>query len=239
MMDSATERMDGQRAGGTLNSVGGETSTGNFMVDLALLYPDLRRRAERLAGSGSAADDLLHDALERGLRNQARFRTGGSPERWMKTILLRVFIDGRRRQRRHPHVLCAQPDEFPAITEATQEYETWQRFSDEDLHQAIESLPAGFREVYHAYAVDQRTHADIARDLGLPPGTVGTRIMRARTKLRAILEARATPPRPEAPALRVLPGGAKAARPPRPRRSVDRYAAEASASVTSPRQAMG
>lgn len=183
-----------------------------FMGDLAQIYPDLRRRAERLAGNASAADDLLHDALERGLRNQALFRTGGSPERWMKTILLRVFIDGRRRARRHPHVLCAQPDEFPANPEpAAHEAECWQNYSDEDLHEAIAELPPGFREVYRLYAVDQRTHADIARDLGLPAGTVGTRIMRARTKLRAILESRATLPRPTNPALRVVAGGAPAA----------------------------
>jgi RNA polymerase sigma-70 factor (ECF subfamily) len=191
-----------------------------FMGDLAQIYPDLRRRAERLAGSASAADDLLHDALERGLRNQDRFRTGGSPERWMKTILLRVFIDGRRRARRHPHVLCAQPDEFPANPEpAAHESESWQRYSDDDLNEAIAELPPGFREVYQAYAVDQRTHADIARDLKLPPGTVGTRIMRARTKLRAILEDRATRPRPESPALRVLSGGATATTRPRRRPS--------------------
>jgi RNA polymerase sigma-70 factor (ECF subfamily) len=176
-----------------------------FMGDLAQIYPDLRRRAERLAGNASAADDLLHDALERGLRNQALFRTGGSPERWMKTILLRVFIDGRRRARRHPHVLCAQPDEFPANPgPAAHEVECWQNYSDEDLHEAIAELPPGFREVYRLYAVDQRTHADIARDLGLPAGTVGTRIMRARTKLRAILESRATLPRPTQP---THPGG--------------------------------
>jgi RNA polymerase sigma-70 factor, ECF subfamily len=195
------------RAKQTLKKETGMTDT--FMGDLAQIYPDLRRRAERLAGSASAADDLLHDALERGLRNQARFRTGGSPERWMKTILLRVFIDGRRRARRHPHVLCAQPDDFPANPEpAGHETESWHNYSDEDLHEAIAELPPGFREVYHAYAVDQRTHADIARDLGLPAGTVGTRIMRARTKLRAILERRSTQPRPETSPLRVLPGGA-------------------------------
>ena len=134
----------------------------------------------------------------------------------MKTILLRVFIDGRRRSNRHPHILCSNPDEFPAQTPPPgHEGEEWERYSDADLRGAIAQLPPSFRAVYQAYALEHRTHAEIARDLDLPPGTVGTRIMRARGKLRRILVENATRPRAEPPTLRLLAGGGtkRAARP--------------------------
>jgi RNA polymerase sigma-70 factor (ECF subfamily) len=175
-----------------------------FTADVARIYPELRRRAERLTQNQSDAEDLLHDALERGFKNRESFRTGGSPERWLKTIMLRVFIDGRRQAKRRPSIPCQDPDSFAAHEEPEADCGA-ARFSPEDLERAVARLPTGFRTVYAAFAFEQRSHAEIAQRFSLPVGTVGTRILRARAKLRALLESEA-----ERPTLRVVRGGAGA-----------------------------
>lgn len=161
-----------------------------FSRALLRAYPDLLRQAKRLTGNRSDALDLLHDTIERGIRQAALFRSGGAPDRWLTTILRRMFIDrfrrARRRQRYESH--GGEPLAGVARLDAEPRTERWEAFSIEDLRRAVATLPAHYREVYTAYAFEKVSHARIAVRLGLPEGTVATRIMRARRLLAARLE---------------------------------------------------
>ena len=64
-----------------------------FEEGLVALYPRLFPLALRLCRDRADAHDLVQDAVERGLRCRALFRTGDTPDRWMSTILRRIFVD--------------------------------------------------------------------------------------------------------------------------------------------------
>lgn len=158
-----------------------------FRAALVRLYPDLLRRAERLTGNPPDARDLLHDAIERGIRQRDLFRSGSTPDRWMATILHRLFIDRYRLARRRARYEMVDADTV-ADHRGDEPVERWQAFSMDDLRRAVAALGPRFRDVYALYAFEGCTHDQIATRLGLRVGTVATRIMRARGKLQPLLE---------------------------------------------------
>lgn len=146
----------------------------------------LQAFAIRLCGSGSDARDLVQDTQERAFRRFDTFVPGTKCRAWLFTILHRAFIDRCRRRAAEGGIECLddvdvaapEPDEPPA----------WASVSSEQLAQAIASLEDEFRAVYELHAVESLSYQQIAERLGLPVNTVGTRLARARRKLRARLE---------------------------------------------------
>jgi RNA polymerase sigma-70 factor (ECF subfamily) len=185
-----------------------------FEQRIATLYPQLFRLALRLCRNHADAHDLAQDAVERGLRYRGQFRTGGLPDRWMFTILRRIFLDdfrGRRRRARVPLL-----EEHEAITMSDPEPpEAWENFSLEDVQRAMLCLDRAGREIFGLFAFDRLPQAEIAQRLAISPKTVATRMFRTRAKLRELLESGAylrqlvllpaTAPAPHASAL--LPAG--------------------------------
>ena len=141
--------------------------------------------ARRLCGNAPDADDLVQDTLERALRARGNYVEQGQRRGWLAAILKNRFRDRYRASRRQ-----AQPsdqlDEIAAPEEP--ELETWQRVTPEQLDNALAALDPTFRRVYELHARGL-AYADIARELGIGINTVGTRLLRARTKLKAILNA--------------------------------------------------
>ena len=66
----------------------------------------------------------------------------------------------------------------------------WSRLTVDDVHAALAQLDPEFRDVYRMQAFERRSYSDIATALGIEPATVGTRLHRARKKLREILAQR-------------------------------------------------
>jgi RNA polymerase sigma-70 factor (ECF subfamily) len=159
-----------------------------FEAALVGLYPELLRCARRLTPNRADAEDLVQDAIERGLRRRALFRTGGLPDRWMATILRRLFVDQCRTARNRARIEGGAALDGIAAPEAAPPPRAWETFNIDDLRRAAARLASPFREVYGLFAFERLTHREIARRLSLPAGTVATRLLRARVKLRAILE---------------------------------------------------
>ncbi|HSS40561.1 MAG TPA: RNA polymerase sigma factor, partial [Polyangia bacterium] len=132
----------------------------------------------------------VQDAVERGLRRRALFRTGDAPDRWMSTILRRLFLDSRRSARRRTELLAFNKwPEFAAPPTDGEDREAWESFSTEDVHRALLFVDPKSREIFSLFefnGVDQR---EIARRLSISARTVATRIYRTREKLRSILAA--------------------------------------------------
>ncbi len=176
----------------------------NVIFSLTVLPHEkgLLRRARRLVGSEADARDLVQETLERALRTFHAFRPGTAVWAWLRTIMNSVWIDGWRRRQ-----AAAKICHLPSVDLAAFEPEApgTERPDEEILERlpgAIAQLPPIFRQVLELRLQENRSYGEIADLLGIPSRTVGTRILRARRQLRAILEdeladaADALPPAP-------------------------------------------
>ncbi len=147
--------------------------------------PALTAFALKLCGDPHDARGLVQDTFERALRANASRQPRTNERAWLFTILHHLFIDRYRRVARGPRhtslddvdVAVSEPVPPPA----------WANVSVDEVKAALEELDPDFREVYRMHAIDGLGYAEIAQRMGTPVSTVGTRIMRARRKLRALL----------------------------------------------------
>lgn len=146
----------------------------------------LRAVALRLVGDEADADDLVQDTLERGLRRVSELPPQANVRGWLITILRNLFVDRTRCRRRWPAPRPITPaDDVPAL--ATAPRPAWTEITQHQLEEAVACLDPEFRRVYELHAFERRSYHEIAAMLGLPLSTVGTRLYRARRKLKQLL----------------------------------------------------
>jgi RNA polymerase sigma-70 factor (ECF subfamily) len=148
--------------------------------------PALRAFATRLCGSASDGNDLVQDCLERALRRHETFTQGTNGRAWLFTILHNAFIDRCRRRATDKRGPCI--DDVDVAAPEPSEPPAWTSVTAEQFAGAIERLDEEFRSVYRLHA-QGLAYQEISVRLGIPVSTVGTRLVRARAKLRALLEA--------------------------------------------------
>ncbi len=156
--------------------------------------PALRRYAYALTRDHAAADDLVQDCLERALGRWYLRRAEGEMRTWMFAILHNLFIDGVRRQRRRPlHEAFDEtlPGTAPESPSAPQDGALLGR----DILRHFACLSEKHQAVLLLVGVEGLPYADVARVLGVPVGTVMSRLSRAREQLHRLLDG-------ERPALR-------------------------------------
>ena len=145
------------------------------------LIPRLRRYARALVGDRATADDLVQDTLERAWSKLHLYRRGTDLRAWLFTVMHNVHVN---------RVRAARPtdpldDEMPELAQrATQGDALIVR----DLERGIAALPVAQREVLLLVALEDLSYAETARALGIPIGTVMSRLARAREKLRASMQ---------------------------------------------------
>jgi RNA polymerase sigma-70 factor, ECF subfamily len=164
--------------------------TDSFAVDLHQYQAALTRSARMMCANAADADDLVHDVYERALRCSLRAIAHANPRAWLHSILRNLFIDRCRHARRHPHPLplehvAAAELELPGAEQAP----PWRALTTAQVRAALADLPEEFRGVFELHAFEHLRYDEIAARLGIPTSTVGTRLRRARHRLRAILQA--------------------------------------------------
>jgi RNA polymerase sigma-70 factor (ECF subfamily) len=146
----------------------------------------LRSVALRLcAGNQAEAADLVQDTFERAMRQLHRFEPGSNARAWLCTILRHLFIDRCRAPA--ARTLPVDNLELAAPVPEREREPVWAQITREQLGAAVERLEPEFRVVYDLATVENLSYPEIGTRLGLPKNTVGTRLMRARQKLRAML----------------------------------------------------
>lgn len=172
-------------------SLGKETAIGSVYLYkmtrrdpiLALLTP-LRRYAFALTRDRAEADDLVQDALLRGHEQRRQLAEGRAPGPWLRAILRNRFLDRRRQAQSETRREAAYAEISPQVVDAPQDSAL--RLSQ--LRRAFLELPEEQREALQLVAVDGLSYVEAGALIGVPPGTVMSRVSRARAQLRAFEE---------------------------------------------------
>jgi len=145
--------------------------------------PHLRRYAFALMGDRDRADDLVQDCLERAW-SRAHLWRQGNIRGWLFTIMHNVSVNARRRDYRAPPLTSLdKPGGLEPSTRATQE----DHLSIAALRDAVDSLPREQAEVILLVGLEEFSYAETAAVLGVPMGTVMSRLHRGRERLRQLL----------------------------------------------------
>jgi RNA polymerase sigma-70 factor (ECF subfamily) len=147
--------------------------------------PAMRRFAWSLVREQDRADDLVQEALLKALSSWAQLRRAESLKPWLFQILYNVFRTDCARRARHPHALPAVDDpDHPSVA-----FEPTDRIHALDAVRAMARLSAEQRSVIELVAIEGLAYEEAARVLGVPIGTVMSRLSRARERLRELIEA--------------------------------------------------
>ena len=148
---------------------------------LAAMAPELFGRALRMARSGAAAEDLVQDTIERAIRFEGHYTPGTNLRAWVHQILFSVFVTKCRRARRERNALevlstdpCAWTSQDP-LADMTE--------LSPPLARALDSIPKSFRDVVVLVDLEEMSYKDAASRLGVPVGTVMSRLFRGRRLL--------------------------------------------------------
>jgi len=148
--------------------------------DLIEHLPRLRRYARALTGDVNRADDLVQDTLERALAKLDLWQPGSDLRAWLFTLMHNLFVNQIRVKRPQETVMEDALDE--PVSGGQME-----ALAARDIHAALAQLPEEQREVLLLVGLEQFGYAEAAQVLGVPTGTVMSRLSRARERMRQML----------------------------------------------------
>jgi RNA polymerase sigma-70 factor, ECF subfamily len=154
----------------------------------------LYRAALRLTRNPATAQDLVQDVMLKAWRSFHTFQEGTSIRAWLHRILMNAFFDTYRKRMREPEVvdhddrddfsLYERARAFAAGDGGNPETEVLDRILDVEVRDGLESLPPPFRAAVLLADVEGFTYKEIADALGIPLGTVMSRLSRGRHMLQ-------------------------------------------------------
>jgi RNA polymerase sigma-70 factor (ECF subfamily) len=174
-----------------------------FCAEIERLTSRLYGTALRLTRSPADAEDLVAETVAKAWAGLAQLDDRGSFEKWILRILANAFVSDRRRAREEPVSGLAGEDceePFSLFERLHQPFLLWwsnpeqellNKLLRENLEQALATLPDGFRMVVVLVEMHGYSYAEAADILGVPVGTVRSRLSRARSLLQRALWAEA------------------------------------------------
>lgn len=153
----------------------------DFLDELETCIPALRRYARALTRDADHADDLVQDCLERAIARRGLFRRAGPLRPWLFTILTNLHRNALRRRRRH-----GEMSDIDAMPELGIPAPQPGHLALAELDRAIGTLPLDQKEALLLVTLEGLAYAEAAAILGIPAGTLMSRLGRARATLRQI-----------------------------------------------------
>ncbi|WP_065814680.1 sigma-70 family RNA polymerase sigma factor [Magnetospira sp. QH-2] len=159
--------------------------------EMVALLPRLRRFARGLAGTPDAADDLVQAACERAIVKADQWRQGTRLDSWMYRMIQTIHIDGIRKEKvRQIH----REKAAPALTGQVSAWDATEvHMTLNQVRERIMTLPEDQRAVLLLTTVEGQSYREASDTLGIPMGTVMSRLARARTALARDLLSPARP----------------------------------------------
>lgn len=175
-----------------------ELARPGFAEDALPWLDAVYRYALRLTGGNRAeVDDIVQDTFLRAYRHWDSFERGTNARAWLFTIARNVFLRSRERQARRPETLESELEYDVSAVSAEDvlrdgmpedpEQRFFASFVDEEVTRAVEQLPPDFREVVVLSDIEGLNYAEIADIIGVPLGTVKSRLYRGRRQLQKLL----------------------------------------------------
>jgi len=155
-----------------------------FLDEVEANVPALRRYARGLTRNREMADDLVQDCLERAIRKKGLWRPTGTIRSWLFRILLNIHRNNLRQGRRRPAPVALEE----LGTEPVHWAEQPSRLALAETAAALETLPLEQREALLLVVLEEVSYAEAAAILGIPIGTLMSRIGRARARLRTLTD---------------------------------------------------
>jgi RNA polymerase sigma-70 factor (ECF subfamily) len=175
-MSQSRNGTDDERRGGNI------PAPGSFEAQMLALMPALRRYSRSLSHSDPDGEDLLQDCVEKALASRHQWR-GTRLKAWAYTIMTNLYRNRHRAAKRHPsesldgHQNLSLP-ESPSDT-----------LENDRLHGALATLTPDARAVLMLVTVEGYSYQEVADMMGIPLGTVMSRLSRARETVRLRLTA--------------------------------------------------
>ncbi|MDB5527216.1 MAG: sigma-70 family polymerase sigma factor [Devosia sp.] len=151
----------------------------DFLDQVETCVPALRRYARALTRNIDLADDLVQDCLERAISRRALFRPTGPVRAWLFTILLNLYRNSLRSSHRR-----GQTVDIDTIPEPSTPAPQPGHIALAEMARAIETLPLDQKEALLLIALEGLSYTEAATILGIPQGTLMSRLGRARAALR-------------------------------------------------------
>ncbi len=158
------------------------------------------RFALRLAGSPDAAEDLVQETYLRAYRAWEQFTPGTNAKSWLFTICRNVFLRQRERGQRHQEIVEREsPRElaqgvgnlvnpiWSSTNDQDPEGQFFDSIVDDEVLRAIDALPEEYRTAVVLSDVEGLPYQEIAEMMGVPVGTVKSRLFRGRRQLQKVL----------------------------------------------------
>jgi RNA polymerase sigma-70 factor (ECF subfamily) len=160
------------------------------------LFASLYNFAFWLAQDQAAAEDLVQETYMKALKGFPSFEQGTNFRAWMYRILRNTFMTTQAGLKASAFVSLDADDERPADpgmdlgTAETPESFLLARVEQQQIQQALEELPVAFREILLLCDMEEMSYHEIGLALGIPIGTVMSRVSRARAAMRKLLAVR-------------------------------------------------
>ncbi len=145
--------------------------------------PRLRRYARALTGDAELADDLVQDSVERAWRKFHLWRRGSDMRAWMFTIMRNLHANAVRKGMNRPPVVSLADWHGDKPSRPVQEIAAEARA----VVDALARLPMEQRQVILLVGLEGYTYQEVATIVGIPIGTVMSRLSRGRQRLREII----------------------------------------------------
>lgn len=159
---------------------------------MAREIPRLRRFALTLVDAPEEADDLVQDCLERAIRKRHLWQRRGSMRSWLYRILYNLFVNqGARRRRSRRQLPIGEVAEVDAVLSAPARQEHHLAF--QDIGAAMDHLPDDQQAAIVLVAVEGLSYDEAASAMGVPVGTLRSRLSRGRERLRTLYSGDADP----------------------------------------------
>src|SRR5512142_3071263 len=150
------------------------------------LFAPLYNFACWLTQNREEAEDLVQETYAKALKGFSSFEQGTNFRAWMYRILRNTFLTSRTGLKANLVSIEDEDEQVLPAASGTPETDLLARADQEAIHAALEELPVKFREIVLLCDVEEMSYQEIAETLGVPIGTVMSRLSRARKAMREL-----------------------------------------------------